>query len=255
MYQHDVTSKKLDSELEFVVSTSVNQVGVNVNTASRELLSYISGLNKKMIDKLLDYKTKVGSILTRSELKNVFSEKVYEQAIGFLRIPEAKNILDKTSIHPESYNIAAKLLKKYDLNESDIGTDKIKEIFKNVDTEKTSQELNTDMYTLEDIVKSLISPLRDPRDELKAPILKSDILTIDDLSIGMELEGTVRNVIDFGAFIDIGLKNDALVHISEITDKFIKHPSEVLNVGDIVKCYVLGIDKDKKRVSLTLKSQ
>lgn len=255
MYQHDVTPKKLDSELEFVVSTSVNQVGVNVNTASRELLSYISGLNKKMIDKLLDYKTKVGSILTRSELKNVFSEKVYEQAIGFLRIPEAKNILDKTSIHPESYNIAAKLLKKYDLKENDIGTDKIKEIFKNVDTEKISQELNTDMYTLEDIVKSLISPLRDPRDELKAPILKSDILTIDDLSIGMELEGTVRNVIDFGAFIDIGLKNDALVHISEITDKFIKHPSEVLNVGDIVKCYVLGIDKDKKRVSLTLKSQ
>ena len=255
MYQHDVTQKKLDSELEFVVSTAVNQVGVNVNTASRELLSYISGLNKKMIDKLLDYKAKVGSILTRSELSKIFSAKVYEQAIGFLRIPEGKNILDKTSIHPESYSIAQELLKKYNLTEEDIGTPKIKEALKDIDIEKVSKELNTDIYTLEDITKSLILPLRDPRDELDAPILKSDILTLDDLRVGMELEGTVRNVIDFGAFIDIGLKNDALVHISEITDKYIKHPSEILSVGEIVKCYVLNIDKDKKRVSLTLKHQ
>ena len=255
MYQHDVTQRKLDSELEFVVSTAVNQVGVNVNTASRELLSYISGLNKKMIDKLLDYKAKVGSILTRSELSKVFSDKVYVQAIGFLRIPEGKNVLDKTSIHPESYNIAKELLKKYNLTEEDIGTTKIKDVLKDINTEEIASELKTDIYTLEDIVKSLISPLRDPRDELSAPILKSDILTIDDLSIGMELEGTVRNVIDFGAFIDIGLKNDALVHISEITDKYIKHPSEVLSVGDIVKCYVLDVNKDKKRVSLTLKNK
>ena len=255
MYQHDVTPKKLDSELEFVVSTAVNQVGVNVNTASRELLSYISGLNKKMIDKLLDYKAKVGSILSRSELSKVFSAKVYEQAIGFLRIPEGTNILDKTSIHPESYSIAQELLKKYNLTEEDIGTPKIKEALKDIDIEKVSKELNTDIYTLEDITKSLILPLRDPRDELDAPILKSDILTLDDLRVGMELEGTVRNVIDFGAFIDIGLKNDALVHISEITDKYIKHPSEILSVGEIVKCYVLNIDKDKKRVSLTLKHQ
>lgn len=255
MYQHDVTPKKLDSELEFVVSTAVNQVGVNVNTASRELLSYISGLNKKMIDKLLDYKAKVGSILSRSELSKVFSAKVYEQAIGFLRIPEGTNILDKTSIHPESYSIAQELLKKYNLTEEDIGTPKIKEALKNIDIEKVSKELNTDIYTLEDITKSLILPLRDPRDELDAPILKSDILTLDDLRVGMELEGTVRNVIDFGAFIDIGLKNDALVHISEITDKYIKHPSEVLSVGEIVKCRVLNIDKNKKRVSLTLKKK
>ena len=255
MYQHDVTPKKLDSELEFVVSTAVNQVGVNVNTASRELLSYISGLNKKMIDKLLEYKAKVGSILSRSELSKIFSAKVYEQAIGFLRIPEGTNILDKTSIHPESYSIAQELLKKYNLTEEDIGTPKIKEVLKDIDIEKVSKELNTDIYTLEDITKSLILPLRDPRDELDAPILKSDILTLDDLRVGMELEGTVRNVIDFGAFIDIGLKNDALVHISEITDKYIKHPSEVLSVGEIVKCYVLNIDKDKKRVSLTLKHQ
>ncbi len=255
MYQHDVTPKKLDGELEFVVSTAVNSVGVNVNTASRELLSYISGLNKKVIDKLLDYKEKVGSILSRKELSKVFSEKVYEQAIGFLIIPEGNNILDKTSIHPESYNIVSELLKKCDLTENDIGKEKIKEKLNNVDIEKLSEELKTDKYTLEDIIKSLISPLRDPRDELNAPILKSDILTIDDLKIGMELQGTVRNVIDFGAFIDIGLKNDALVHISEITDRYIKHPSEILNVGDIVKCYVLDIDKEKKRVSLTLKKK
>ena len=254
MYQHDVTPKNLDKELEFVVSTAVNSVGVNVNTASRELLSYISGLNKKMIDKLLDYKAKVGSILSRKELKKVFSEKVYEQAIGFLRVPEGTNILDKTSIHPESYDITDKLLEKFNLKESDIGTPKIKEVLEKIDTEQISKELNTDKYTLEDIIKSLISPLRDPRDELDAPILKSDILTIDDLKIGMELNGTVRNVIDFGAFIDIGLKNDALVHISEITDKYIKHPSEILSVGDIVKCRVLDINKDKKRVSLTLKN-
>lgn len=255
MYQHDVTPKKLDGELGFVVSTAVNSVGVNVNTASRELLSYISGLNKKVIDKLLDYKEKVGSILSRKELSKVFSEKVYEQAIGFLRIPEGNNILDKTSIHPESYHIVSELLKKCDLEENDIGTEAVKEKLSNIDVEKLSDELKTDKYTLEDIIKSLISPLRDPRDELNAPILKSDILTIDDLKIGMELNGTVRNVIDFGAFIDIGLKNDALVHISEITDKYIKHPSEVLSVGDIVKCYVLDIDKTKKRVSLTLKSK
>ena len=254
MYQHDVSSKKLDSELSFVVSTAVNQVGVNVNTASRELLSYITGLNKKMIDKLLEYKTKIGSISSRKELNKVFSDKVYEQAIGFLRIPEGNNILDKTSIHPESYPIAEELLKKYNLTTIVIGTEKIKETFKDLNLDNLSQELHTDSYTLEDIIKSLISPLRDPRDELKAPILKSDILTIDDLSIGMELEGTVRNVIDFGAFIDIGLKNDALVHISEITDKYIKHPSEVLSVGDIVKCRILDINKDKKRVSLTLKN-
>lgn len=254
MYQHDVTPKKLDSELEFVVSTAVNSVGVNVNTASRELLSYISGLNKKMIDKLMDYKAKVGSIASRKELSKIFSDKVYEQAIGFLRIPDGSNILDKTSIHPESYSIAKELLKKYNLTENDIGTEKIKESLKDMNLEEVSKELNTDIYTLEDITKSLISPLRDPRDDLTAPILKNDILTIDDLKIGMELEGTVRNVIDFGAFIDIGLKNDALVHISEISDKYIKHPSEVLSVGDIVKCRVLDIDKDKKRVSLTLKN-
>lgn len=255
MYQHDVTPKKLDSSLEFVVSTAVNSVGVNVNTASRELLSYISGLNKRVIDKLMEYKNKVGSILTRAELSKVFSDKTYEQAIGFLRIPDGKNILDKTSIHPESYMVAEAILQKYSLSIDDIGKDIMSTTFKDVDIETLASEVNSDVYTVEDIIKSFISPLRDPRDNIAAPALKSDILTIEDLSVGMELEGVVRNVIDFGAFVDIGLKNDGLIHISEMSDDFIKHPSEVLNVGDIIKCYVLDINKEKKKVSLTLKNK
>lgn len=253
MYQHDVSSKKLDSELTFVVSNAVNSVGVNVNTASHELLSYVSGLNKKMIDKLMDYKKKAGSILTRKELKDVFSEKAYEQAIGFLRIPEGNNVLDKTSIHPESYSIAMMLLEKIGLSLEDIGTDIIKKKLESINISETAKDIGVDIYTLEDIIKSFISPLRDPRDLIDAPILKSDILTLDDLKVGMELEGTVRNVIDFGAFIDIGLKNDGLIHISEISDTYVKHPSDVLSVGDIIKCYVLEVNKDKKKVSLTLK--
>lgn len=255
MYQHDVTSKKLDEELAFVVATAVNGVGVNVNTASRELLNYISGLNKKMIDKLFDYKNKVGKIKTRKELTKVFSDKVYEQAIGFLRILEGENILDKTSIHPESYSVALAILGKYNLSLNDIGSEKINKVLENINFEELARNVNSDVYTVIDIVKSLQSPLRDPRDNLAAPILKSDILTIDDLKVGMEVEGTVRNVIDFGAFVDIGLKNDALIHISEISDNFIKHPSEELQVGDIITCYVLSIDKEKNKVSLTKKSQ
>lgn len=254
MYQHDVSPKKLDEELTFVVSTSVNSVGVNVNTASRELLNYISGLNKKMIDKLLEYKKKVGKILSRKELSKVFSDKVYEQAIGFLRVPDGSNVLDKTAIHPESYNIALEILKKYSLSLEDIGSDKLASSLQDVDIEQLALSVNSDKYTVDDIVKSLISPLRDPRDSMPAPVLKSDVLTIDDLSVGMELEGVVRNVIDFGAFVDIGLKNDGLIHISEISDNYIKHPSEVLNVGDIIKCYVLDINKEKKKVSLTMKA-
>ncbi len=253
MYQHDVTPKKLDEELNFVVLTCVNSVGVNVNTASRELLNYISGLNKKMIDKLLEYKEKVGKILSRKELESVFTPKVYEQAIGFLRIPDAKNILDKTNIHPESYNISYKILDMYNLKEEDIGKEEVKNIFKNINIEELASKLNSDKYTVEDIINSFIAPYRDPRDTINPPILKSDILTIDDLKVGMELSGTVRNVIDFGAFIDIGLHDDALIHISEITNEYIKHPSEVLQVGDIVTCYVLDINKEKNRVSLTLK--
>ena len=252
MYQHDVSEKKLDEELTFVVSTAVNSVGVNVNTASRELLNYISGMNKKMIDKLMEYKKSCGKILERKELSKVFSAKVYEQAIGFLRIPDGSNILDKTAIHPESYNIALQILNLFSLSLSDIGGEKIGKVLASVDCEDLANKLNSDPYTVEDIIKCFISPLRDPRDSINAPILKSDILTLEDLSIGMELEGVVRNVIDFGAFIDIGLKNDGLVHISQISEDYIKHPNEVLNVGDIVKCYVLDINTEKKKVALTL---
>ena len=253
MYQHDVSPKKLDGELSFVVASAVNSVGVNVNTASRELLNYISGMNKKMIDKLFEYKKKVGYILTRSELSKVFSEKVYEQAIGFLRIPEGSNILDKTSIHPESYNVALDILNKYNLSINDIGSEKLLNVFKNIEIERIAEQVDCDVYTVGDIIKAFISPFRDPRDELSAPVLKSDILTLEDLSVGMELEGVVRNVIDFGAFVDIGLKNDALIHISQMSDNYIKHPSEVLNVGDIIKCYVLDINMEKKKVALSLK--
>mgnify|MGYP004502604671 FL=1 len=255
MYQHDVTPKKLDEELTFVLGNAVNQVGVNVNTASREILSYISGLNKRMIDKLFAYKNQVGFIKSRHELEKVFTDKVYEQSIGFLRIPEGENVLDKTSIHPESYGIAKEILNKYHLDASLIGTEEIKKALKDVNKEELAEELHTDIYTVEDILASFISIYLDPRDELDAPTLKSDVLTMDDLHIGMELEGVVRNVIDFGAFVDIGLKNDGLIHISEMSDRFIKHPSEILSVGDIIHCYVLMVDTDKKRVSLTLKKE
>ena len=254
LYQHDVSQKNLKESLDFVVSKAVNSVGVNVNIASPALLKYVSGMQKKNIDKLIEYREKNGKINSRLELKKnkILSDKVYEQAIGFLRIQDAENILDETSIHPESYSATLKLLSELNLNVSDIGTDKLKNILKDIDISIYANKIGTDIYTLEDIVKSLISPNRDPRDEMPQPMLKSDVLHIEDLSVGMKLQGTVRNVVDFGAFIDIGLHNDGLVHISKITNKYIKHPSEILSVGDIVDCYVIDINKDKEKVSLSL---
>ena len=254
LYQHDVSQKNLKESLDFVVSKAVNSVGVNVNIASPALLKYVSGMQKKNIDKLIEYREKNGKINSRLELKKnkILSDKVYEQAIGFLRIQDAENILDETSIHPESYSVTLKLLSELNLNVSDIGTDKLKNILKDIDISIYANKIGTDIYTLEDIVKSLISPNRDPRDEMPQPMLKSDVLHIEDLSVGMKLQGTVRNVVDFGAFIDIGLHNDGLVHISKITNKYIKHPSEILSVGDIVDCYVIDINRDKEKVSLSL---
>lgn len=254
LYQYDVSQKNLKESLDFVVSKAVNSVGVNVNIASPALLKYVSGMQKKNIDKLIEYREKNGKINSRLELKKnkILSDKVYEQAIGFLRIQDAENILDETSIHPESYSATLKLLSELNLNVSDIGTDKLKNILKDIDISIYANKIGTDIYTLEDIVKSLISPNRDPRDEMPQPMLKSDVLHIEDLSVGMELQGTVRNVVDFGAFIDIGLHNDGLVHISKITNKYIKHPSEILSVGDIVDCYVIDINRDKEKVSLSL---
>ena len=254
LYQHDVQEKRLNESLDFVVSKAVNSVGVNINTASASLLKYVSGLNKKVIDKIIDYRNTFGKIKSREELKKkkVLTDKVYEQSIGFMRVVDGTNPLDKTSIHTESYEVTLKLLEKLGLDVSLIGTEKMKERLKNIDISKYTKELNVDKYTLEDIIKSLTNPLRDPRDDMPKPILKSDVLKLEDLKIGMKLQGTVRNVVDFGAFIDIGLKNDGLVHISKITNSYIKHPSEVLSVGDIVDCYVDEIHMDKKKVSLSL---
>ena len=251
LYQHDVSQSKLKESLDFVVSKAVNSVGVNINTASFSILKYVSGITKKNIDKIINYRNDKGRINSREEVKKILSDKAYEQAIGFLRITEGNNILDATSIHPESYNITLNLLQMLDLSLSDIGTDKLKEKL-NINLEEYSKKLNTDIYTLEDIVKSLICPLRDPRDDMPQPILKSDVLNIEDLNIGMKLQGTVRNVVDFGAFIDIGLHNDGLVHISKITNKYLKHPSDFLSVGDIVDCFVIDINKEKEKVSLSL---
>ncbi len=254
LYQHDVQGKKLSESLDFVVSKAVNLVGVNVNTASPSLLKYVSGLKKNNIDKIIDYRNKHGKINSRDEIKKVklLSDKTYEQAIGFLRITEGDNILDETAIHPESYDVALKLLDKLGFALNDVGKDKLIESLNSVDKEKLINELNTDSYTLDDVIESLKKPNRDPRDEMPQPILKSDVLSIDDLKVGMKLQGTVRNVVDFGAFIDIGLHDDGLVHISKISKNYIKHPSDVLSVGDITNCYVIDVNKDKEKVSLSL---
>ena len=253
-YQHDVSNKKLTESLDFVVTKAVNSVGVNINTASPSLLKYVSGITKKNIDKIIEYRNKEGKINSREEIKKkkLLSDKTFEQAIGFLRITDGENILDKTSIHPESYKITLNLLKELNMTTKDIGTENLINKLNNINIEEYKNKLNTDIYTLKDIISSLKKPNRDPRDEMPKPLLKSDILDIKDLSIGMKLQGTVRNVIDFGAFIDIGLHNDGLIHISKLTDKYIKHPSEVLNVGDIIDCYVIDINKEKEKVSLSL---
>ena len=249
MYQHDVTPKKLSTSLDFVVEKSVNNVGVNVNTASPSLLKYVSGLTKTNINKIINYRDNHGKIKDRSEIKKLLSDKIYTQAVGFLRIMD-ENILDSTSIHPESYGVTLKLLDMLGLSLDDVGTSKMQDI--NINIKEYALKLGSDEYTLEDIIKSLKKPNRDPRDEMPKPILKSDVLHLEDLKVGMKLQGTVRNVTPFGAFIDIGLKNDGLAHISKLTNKFIKHPMEVVNVGDIVDCYVDEIKFDKNKVSLSL---
>ena len=256
LYQHDVSQKKLSSSLDFVVEKCVNSVGVNVNTASSPLLSYVSGLTKKACQKIIDYREKVGKILSRQEIhdKKLLTDKAYEQAIGFLRILDGDNALDKTAIHPESYNIAISLLKDLGLDINDIGSPELIDKLNKIDVASYQKKLGTDQYTLDDVILSLKKPNLDPRDEMPQPLLRSDILDIKDLAVGMKLQGTVRNVVDFGAFIDIGLHNDGLAHISKLTDKYIKHPSEVVSVGDIVDCYVDDINLEKGKVSLSLLS-
>ena len=253
-YQHDVSQKKLAESLDFTVTKCVNNVGVNINTASPSILKYISGLTKTSIDKIIKYREENGKIKSREELKKkkLLNDKVYEQSIGFMRVIDGDNPLDKTNIHTESYDKTLKLLNHLSLTTNDLGTEKLIKELDKLNVSDTSKLLDIDIYTLNDIIESLKQPNRDFRDDYDIPLLKSDILTIDNLKLGMKLEGTVRNVVDFGAFIDIGLHNDGLVHISKITNKFIKHPSEVLSVGDIVTCYVIDINKDKEKVSLSL---
>ena len=253
-YQHDVSQKKLAESLDFTVTKCVNNVGVNINTASPSILKYISGLTKTSIDKIIKYREENGKIKSREELKKkkLLNDKVYEQSIGFMRVIDGDNPLDKTNIHTESYDKTLKLLNHLSLTTNDLGTEKLIKELDKLNVTDTSKLLDIDIYTLNDIIESLKQPNRDFRDDYDMPLLKSDILTIDNLKLGMKLEGTVRNVVDFGAFIDIGLHNDGLVHISKITNKFIKHPSEVLSVGDIVTCYVIDINKDKEKVSLSL---
>ena len=254
LYQHDVTPKKLDESLDFVVSKVVNQVGVNINTASPSILKYISGMNKKAIASIIDERNKKGKITSRDEIKKIkgITPKIFEQSIGFMRIIDGDNPLDKTSIHPESYLHVEKLLKSINMTKEKVGTTELKEALNNFDIETKSKELGIDEFTLTDIIEDLKKPNRDPRDQMPKPILKSDVLDIKDLTLGMKLQGTVRNVVDFGVFIDIGLHNDGLAHISKLTNKYIKHPSEVVSVGDIVDCYVIDINIEKEKVSLSL---
>ena len=253
-YQHDVSQKKLSESLDFTVTKCVNNVGININTASPSILKYISGLTKTAIDKIIKYREANGKIKSREEIKKkkLLNDKVYEQSIGFMRVIDGDNPLDKTNIHTESYDKTLKLLSHLGLTTNDLGTEKLINELDKLNISDTSKLLDIDVFTLNDIIDSLKQPNRDFRDDYDMPLLKSDILTIDNLKVGMKLEGTVRNVVDFGAFIDIGLHSDGLVHISKITNKYIKHPSEVLSVGDIVTCYVIDINKDKEKVSLSL---
>ena len=251
-YQHDVNQKELNESLDFTVSKVVNEVGVNVNTASKSILKYISGLTKSVIEKI--YKAKEERAFTsREDLKKVkgISDKVYEQAVGFLRVKGA-NPLDNTGIHPESYELTNKLLKELNLDIKDINSVAFKDVLSKANVKELSMKLESDTFTIEDIIKELSTPGLDPRDSLEAPILKSDILELKDLKVGMELQGTVRNVTSFGAFVDIGLHDDGLVHISKMAKTFVKDPKEVVNVGDIVTVYVCDVDKDKQKVALSL---
>ena len=251
-YQHDVNQKELSENLDFTVSKIVNEVGVNINTASPSILKYVSGLTTTIINKIIKYKEK-HIIKSREEIKNIgLNDLVYEQSIGFLRINNGTNALDNTGIHPESYEITNKLLEYLKLDIKNINEESFKNTLKNAKVEELVKVLNTDLYTINDIIKELLNPGLDPRSEIDPPILKSDILTIDDLKPGMELKGTVRNVASFGAFVDIGLHDDGLLHISKMSKSFVSNPNDIVSVGDIITCYIDEINKEKHKVSLTL---
>ena len=258
-YQHDVNQKKLSESLTGVVEDSVNKVGVDVNTATPSLLSYVSGINKTIAKNIVKYRDENGKLKNRKQLLKVpkLGKVAFEQCAGFLRIFDGDNPLEITAVHPESYDIAEKLLEKIGFNKEDLRNkeklDSIREKLKTISIKEVAKELEVGEMTLEDIISELSKPGRDPREDMPKPILRSDVLKLDDLKEGMILNGTVRNVIDFGAFVDIGVKHDGLVHISEMCDKFIKNPSEVVSVGDIVKVKVIKIDKERQKVGLSMK--
>lgn len=257
-YQHDMPQKQLGEALDGVVEDCVNSVGADLNTASPALLLRVSGLNSTVCKNIVTYREENGAFNSRSELKKVpkLGPKAFEQCAGFLRVPESNNPLDNTGVHPESYKSAKELLTLLEYSEKEIKTSNFADILsrvKNYGSKTLAEKLGIGLPTLDDIVKELAKPGRDPRDELPAPMLRSDVLDIKDLKEGMELNGTVRNVIDFGAFVDIGVHQDGLVHISQICDKYIKHPSEVLKVGDVVKVKILSVDVNKNRISLTMR--
>lgn len=256
-YQHDVSQKKLSDSLTFVVETAVNKVGVNVNTASPSLLQYVSGLSKSVAHNIVKRREEHGKFQSRKELKNIprLGAKTYEQCIGFLRIINGEEPLDQTAIHPENYAAVKKLLKKLGFTSEDIGQTKIKEVLGVQNIKQLADELDIGEITLKDIIEDLMKPGRDPRDDLPKPILKQDVLKLEDLQVGMELQGTVRNVVDFGAFIDIGVKQDGLVHISKLSNRFVKHPLDIVSVGDVVTVWVDQIDVQKQRVALTMLNQ
>lgn len=250
-YQHDVSQKKLAENLDFVVDTVVNQVGVNINTASPALLAHVSGLNKTISENIVKYRDENGRIASREEIKKVprLGAKAFEQAAGFLRIPGAENILDNTGVHPESYKAVERLLKELNITDLD---DLAKTKLQSVSIETMAETINIGQETLKDIIADLLKPGRDLRDDFEAPVLRQDVLDISDLEIGQKLEGTVRNVVDFGAFVDIGLHDDGLIHISQMSKSFVKHPSQVVSVGDVVTVWVSKIDKERGKINLSL---
>jgi uncharacterized protein len=257
-YQHDMNQKKLGETLGGVVEDCVNSVGVDLNTASPSLLSYVSGINSSIAKNIVEYRESNGKFNKRQELKKVkkLGEKAYEQCAGFLRIIDGKNILDNTSVHPESYDAAEKLLQMTGHSLNDVKNRKLNGLMQETERKgiaKIAADIGIGVPTLNDIINELLKPGRDPRDELPKPVLLTDVMNMEDLTPGMILTGTVRNVADFGAFVDIGVHQDGLVHISELCDKFVKKPMEVVALGDIVKVKVLEVDAQRKRISLSMK--
>lgn len=253
-YQHDVSQNKLKASLEFVVESVVNMVGIDVNRASESLLTYVSGLNKTTAKNIVVYREENGRFETRKEIKKVprLGAKAFEQAAGFLRIMNGKDVLDQTEIHPESYSLALSILKEIGSSKAEVGTAALRERLQQVDANALSKRLDAGLPTVEDILKSLAKPGRDPREDIQKPLLRTDVMSLEDLQVGMEFQGTVRNVIDFGAFVDIGVKQDGLVHISKLSNRYVKHPLDAVAVGDIVTVWIEQVDVNRGRISLTM---